>query len=102
MVAKGNPGVHAFSPMTLHCVFNRILAKAGISPVDELGEKLTAHSFRHTFGTMLAEQGANAFVIQNALRHADPKMTSRYVERATMATEINVSEFLGQEGKNAK
>lgn len=101
-VAKGNPGAHVFSPMTLHCVFNRILAKAKISPVDELGEKLTAHSFRHTFGTMLAEQGANAFVIQNALRHADLKMTSRYVERATMATEINVSEFLNQEGKNAK
>lgn len=99
--AARHPGPNVFSPITIHCVFSRILAKARISPMDELGEKLTAHSFRHTFGTMLAEQGANAFVIQNVMRHADPKMTSRYVERATTVTEINVSEFLCQEGKDA-
>lgn len=92
--ADRNHGVHVFPPMTLHCTFNRILGKAGLASVDELGEKLTAHSFRHTFGTMLAEQGANAFVIQNALRHADPRMTSRYVERAAIVTQINATEFL--------
>lgn len=98
-MAEKTPGAHVFFPLTLNCVFNRILKKAGITQVDELGEKLTAHSFRHTFGTMLAEQGANAFVIQNILRHSDPKMTSRYVERATQTSVIDVSKYLGGQEK---
>lgn len=95
-------GPHPFAPMTLNNIFNKILAKAGIPQVDELGEKLTAHSFRHTFGTMLAEQGASAFIIQNVMRHADPKMTSRYVERATAPTMIDLSEFMSREGENGE
>lgn len=92
--AKKLPGSHPFPPMTLNHVFNKILAKAGIPQIDELGEKLTAHSFRHTFGTMLAEQGANAFIIQNVMRHANPSMTSRYTERATAPTLIDVSQYM--------
>lgn len=89
------PTEHVFAPMTLHCVFGKILKRAKIAQVDELGEKLTAHSFRHTFGTLLAEQGVNAFVIQNLMRHADMKMTSRYAERATAgASVIDVGELL--------
>lgn len=73
----------------------RIKAETGIIKVDKLKEKLTAHSFRHTYGTMLAEAGASAFIIQAILRHADPRMTARYLAHARPQVEVvDVSEFL--------
>lgn len=95
-VAKKTPGPHVFPSYDLGHAFDDILALAQIPKIDELGEKLTSHSFRHTFGTMLAEKGANAFVVQNVLRHADPKQTARYTERATTAEVINLTEFIIQ------
>lgn len=59
-----------------------------------MSEKATTHSFRRTFGTMLAEQGAESFIIQNVMRHTDPKQTSRYLERATTTAVIDISPFL--------
>jgi integrase len=96
-VAEKTPGVHVFPPYQIWKAFNAIAKLAGLSKLDELGEKLTAHSFRHTFGTILAEQGANAFIIQNVMRHSDPRMTSRYTERAKAPMVIDVSEFLNQQ-----
>lgn len=93
-VAEKTPGPHVFPPYQIWKAFNAIAKLAGLPKLDELGEKLTAHSFRHTFGTILAEQGANAFIIQNVMRHSDPRMTSRYTERAKAPTVIDVSEFL--------
>jgi integrase len=94
-------GPHVFSPMHIAQLFDNILDRAQeiqksngveesewLQKVDVLGEKLTAHSFRHTFGTLLAESGASAFVIQNILRHADPRMTSRYLERARPQVDV--------------
>ncbi|MBU0683879.1 MAG: site-specific integrase, partial [Candidatus Omnitrophica bacterium] len=40
------------------------------------------HSLRHTFGTQMAKKGVNLRVIQEAMGHADLKMTSRYVSLA--------------------
>jgi len=94
-------GPHVFSPMHIAQLFDNILDHARkmqeksevpeserIQKIDALGEKLTAHSFRHTFGTLLAESGASAFVIQNILRHSDPRMTSRYLERARPQVDV--------------
>lgn len=47
-----------------------------------------------SMGMEQAEIKSLAFVIQNILRHSDPKMTSRYVERATQTSVIDVSEYL--------
>ena len=35
--------------------FRRILKAAGIPRIDRLGRKLTAHSFRHTYATLMAD-----------------------------------------------
>jgi len=82
-------GSYAFPVMQpISRIFNEIAERAKIVRVDELGQKLTSHSFRHSFGTMLAERGDNAFIIQNLMRHASPAMTSRYTERAKPAAAI--------------
>lgn len=81
-MAERTPGPHVFGKFPLNNYFNRILAKAGLTKTDALGEKLTAHSFRHTYGTLQAEAGVNAFVLQNLMRHTDPRTTARYTQRA--------------------
>jgi len=45
-------------------------------------ENASVHSLRHTFGTQMAKKGVNLRVIQEAMGHADLKMTSRYVSLA--------------------
>lgn len=40
------------------------------------------HSFRHTFGTRLAEAGVNVKVIQRLMGHADVTMTLKYIHAA--------------------
>lgn len=88
-------GPYLFREMDMAQDFDRILKKAKISKIDERGEKLTAHSFRHTYGTMLAEAGASAYIIQNILRHADPRMTSKYLAHATAKIEIiDIDQYL--------
>ena len=59
--------------------FDLILEKAGIPKVDELSRKLTAHSFRHTYATMMAEKtGHNPFLLKEALGHQQLSTTERY------------------------
>lgn len=43
-------------------------------------EHLRIQDLRHTFGTWLAHQGENAFVIQKAMGHANIATTRRYVK----------------------
>lgn len=96
-VADKTPGPHVFGGFPLKNYFDRILKLAGLTKVDVLGEKLTAHSFRHTYGTIQAESGVNSFVLQNLMRHTDPRMTSRYTQRALKgATVINPANILTQ------
>lgn len=56
--------------------WHRIRARAGLT-------NLRLHSLRHTAGTWLAANGANAFEIQEALQHASIKTSQRYVHLAT-------------------
>jgi len=59
--------------------FDLILAEAGIKKLDELGHKLTAHSFRHTYATIMSEAiGHNAFLLKEILGHKQISMTERY------------------------
>ena len=99
-MAEAAPGPHVFSALPgLAHIFDKICMRAGIQKIDSLGQKLTAHSFRHTFGTMLAEQGASGFIIQNVMRHKDPKQTARYLERAATTAVIDISPFMIQRVK---
>lgn len=48
--------------------FNRVLQAADISKIDDLGEKLTAHSFRHTYATLMAQKvQGDPLALQHAL-----------------------------------
>lgn len=48
----------------------------------DLRSEITLHSLRHGFATMLAENGASAFAIKRAMRHADVRTSQIYVHMA--------------------
>lgn len=49
----------------------RLLEKSGI-------EKMRVHDLRHTYASVMAQNGVSLFVIQSALGHSSPMMTMRY------------------------
>lgn len=64
---------------SLKNTFDRILKQAGIEKIDVLGQKLTAHSFRHTYATLMAQAvGNNPFILKQALGHSQITTTDRY------------------------
>ncbi len=80
--AKGVPGEFVFLPnQSLHNLFDRILKRAKIPKKDALGRKLTAHSFRHTFATRMAQQvGQNAFILKELMGHSKISTTEIYCQ----------------------
>jgi integrase len=74
------PGPHVFPRSTLLWrPFLKALKRAGIPQMNELGEKLSLHSFRHTFGTKAAQfVGGNQFLVQKMLGHKQITTTARY------------------------
>ena len=72
-------------------VFNRILKQAGIPKLDPLGQKVTAHSFRHTYATFMAESiGHNAFVLKSILGHERISTTERYCHPTAPTIELEL------------
>jgi len=57
--------------------FRRDLAGAGISYLDECGRRVDLHSLRKTFGTALAVAGVHPYVLKEAMRHSDLKLTMK-------------------------
>jgi integrase len=58
------------------------LKDAGIPRVDASGRKIDVHALRHTFGTLLAQSGADLKTVQSLMRHANPILTfGFYVHR---------------------
>lgn len=51
---------------------------------------------------MLAEENVNTVVIQNLMRHRDPKMTELYLQRAKKDVVVDMSELLAQIGAGGK
>lgn len=49
----------------------RLLERAGI-------ERMRVHDLRHTYASVMAQNGVSLFVIQSALGHSSPMMTMRY------------------------
>ncbi|MEN6626646.1 MAG: site-specific integrase [Candidatus Sumerlaeia bacterium] len=63
------------------CDVNRIIKRAGIAKINALGKKLTAHSFRHTFATRMAEQiGNNPFILKELMGHSKITTTEIYCQ----------------------
>lgn len=59
---------------------NRIIRNA--NKVLKTKEKITPHTFRHSFATMLTEEGENLFTIQRILGHKSFHTTFRYMKAA--------------------
>ncbi len=95
--AQGQGLETVFEPMWSLCHrFDRIITKAKIAKKDVLGRKLTAHSFRHTFATMMAESvGHNPFVVKQILGHRQITTTDRYCHPTAEAQVIDLAEILG-------
>ena len=76
---RSNPdGTRPFSYATLRGRLARW--QHDIDLRDDTGQpvRVTAHQFRHTFGTRLINTGVPQHVIQRLLGHASPQMTARY------------------------
>jgi len=59
--------------------FESIIKRARIAKKDPLGRKVTAHSFRHTYATLMAQAiGHNPFVLKEILGHRQLSTTDRY------------------------
>jgi integrase len=91
-----HPGETVFQPQSnLARGFDAILARAGIAKRNALGEKLTAHSFRHTHATLLSAQGESQFAVQSALGHSQIATTARYVHAHGAQLQLDLAAILG-------
>ena len=93
-LAKRTEGNHLF-PVNVSRgkLFDRILKRAGIDKEDVRGRKLTMHSFRHTYATMISPS-ISTFELQRALGHSQIATTSRYVEAASTAVVIDLGNIV--------
>jgi integrase len=95
--ADATPGPHVFRAPSigLNHVFDRVIAAAGIEKVNALGEKVTAHSFRHTFATLFHQAvGGDLALLRRALGHTQITTTQRYDHYEGPGVVIEVSDFL--------
>ena len=68
-------------------VIRRVIEKAGIERFDAMGRKLDFHALRYTFATMLAWQGVSQRIVQELMRHSDPRLTANiYTDTALLST----------------
>jgi len=97
-VAQSHSLKSVFKPvLNLFRYFNRILVAAGIERLDPLGRKVTAHSFRHTFATLMAESvNHNPFMVQHLLGHSQIATTARYCHPANEAQVVNITDLMGE------
>jgi integrase len=87
------PGLHVFPANgSLAKLFDRIIERAKIPKKDELGRKVTAHSFRHTYATLQAQAVAfNPFLLKEIMGHCQISTTDRYCHPHSEALVIDVA-----------
>jgi integrase len=74
--SSGNPFIFP-SPLTgrpcpsLHFPWSRIKRNAGLA-------QLRLHDLRHSFASLLVNEGISLYVVQHLLGHTQPRMTQRY------------------------
>jgi len=93
------PGDYVFSPVDICHIFDKILKKAYIQKTikeDGIEKKLTAHSFRHTYASELAERCSfDQLALTKVLGHKKVSTTARYVHSKPPAVIIDISDFKG-------
>jgi len=81
--------------------YHRVVKELGLNNgIDDRRQKLVFHSARHSFGSLLAEQGQDLYTIQKLIGHKSVTMTQRY-SHLTENKLKNAVESLGKafEGK---
>jgi integrase len=63
-------------PVHLARALKADLKAAGIPHTDDRGFVVDAHALRGTFATLLAKGGTNPRIVQELMRHSDPRLTS--------------------------
>lgn len=88
-VSTGNrSGGKRIAPTTISTMLKRAMQEAGFD-----SERLTAHSLRHSAGTAAMEAtGDNIYLVQQYLRHADPKTTERYTHRKQDEAQASIAQ----------
>ena len=79
--SKGQP----IAPTTISTMIKTALVNAGFD-----SDRITAHSLRHTAGTMAVEQG-DIYEAQRFLRHSDPKTTEIYTHVNDLEKDKNLA-----------
>lgn len=103
---KSTKGDFAFSLTQNLCrSFDRIIKAAGIRKSDAAGRKVTAHSFRHTYATIMAESAAvnyNPFILKEILGHSQITTTDRYCHPTAPEVRLDLSALMScsEDGKN--
>jgi integrase len=70
----------------------RDMEAASIARFDAMGRKLCFHSLRYTFATKLARSGASQRLVQELMRHSDPRLTANlYTDVSRLPTFETVS-----------
>ena len=79
---KRHPAGAPLSARAIQLMVKHRAAKAGL-------DQITPHTFRHTFGCELREEGVEMRIIQTLLGHADVRTTQHYTQlRPTEAAEV--------------
>ena len=101
--AKQIKGSHVFQVSQSLCkLFDRLLKGAKIPKKDELGRKLTAHSFRHTYASMMARRVSyNPHILKEILGHHQLTTTDRYIHARSTANVVDVTEFFNADPDEA-
>ena len=89
-VATGNrSGGKRIAPTTISTMLKRAMQQAGYN-----SDRITAHSLRHTTGTMAQEITGDLFLTQQYMRHASPKTTEIYLHVDTEKQEADIAQQL--------
>lgn len=70
------------------------IVKTGLRNIgleEKLDSKYSAHSLRHTAGSLLLEAGGTMFDVQNLLRHASPTTSEIYVNKTRKKQRIDAA-----------
>ena len=79
--------------LTRMCYMRKDWKKANIEYIDKNGYIADFHSLRKTFCTFLQKAGVAPRIVQEAMRHSDPKLTS---QTYTDAKQFNMSQAISQ------
>lgn len=87
-VATGNrSGGKRIAARTISQMLKEAMINAGYD-----SERLTAHSLRHTTGTIAKEITKDLYTVQKYMRHADPATTERYLHNETETQEAQIAQ----------